>query len=164
MVTSRNGNAMTTNTTGRARLVALGAGVTLMTGALLAGGVLANQAASAAGGNAPVPISRQVESASGIRVLAAHVVGSGGIVELTYQVLDPTKAGIVEGDVAKTPKLIKQGSGDTLQNTAAMRHGHTMRPAGTYFLLYYNQGGAVKVGDRIDVNIAGTTLTGVPVT
>jgi hypothetical protein len=39
-----------------------------------------------------------------------------------------------------------------------------MRPAGTYFLLYYNQGGAVKVGDRIDVNIAGTTLTGVPVT
>ena len=97
-------------------------------------------------------------------MLSAHVVGSGGIVELTYQVLDPTRAGIVEGDVNKTPKLIKQGSGDTLQNTAAMRHGHTMRPAGTYFLLYYNQGGAVKVGDRIDVNIAGVTLTGVPVT
>ena len=155
---------MTSSTTGRLRLVAHGAGATLLTGAIFAGSVIANQSASEAGASGPVPVSRAVESASGIRVLAAHVVGSGGIVELTYQVLDPTKAGIVEGDVNKTPKLIKQGSGDTLQNTAAMRHGHTMRPAGTYFLLYYNQGGAVKVGDRIDVNIAGVTLTGVPVT
>jgi hypothetical protein len=155
---------MTTNTSGRARLVALGAGVTLLTGALFAGSVLANQAASAVGGNAPMPISRQVEASSGIRVLGAHVVGSGGIVEITYQVLDPTRAAIVEGDVAKTPKLTKQGSGDTLQNTAAMRHGHTMRPAGTYFLLYYNQNGVVKPGDKIDVTIAGTILTGVPVT
>jgi hypothetical protein len=155
---------MTTNTSGRARLVALGAGVTLLTGALFAGSVLANQAASAVGGNAPMPISRQVEASSGIRVLGAHVVGSGGIVEITYQVLDPTRAAIVEGDVAKTPKLTKQGSGDTLQNTAAMRHGHTMRPAGTYFLLYYNQDGVVKPGDKIDVTIAGTILTGVPVT
>ncbi|HEY5137355.1 MAG TPA: hypothetical protein VIJ41_16310 [Candidatus Nanopelagicales bacterium] len=155
---------MTSSTAGRSRVVALGAGVALLTGALFAGSVLANQAASAAGGNRPVPISRQVESSSGIRVIAAHVVGSGGIVELTYQVLDPTKASIVEGDVAKTPKLTRVGSGDTLQNTAAMRHGHTMRSAGTYFLLYYNQGGAVKAGDSIDVTISGTTLTGVPVT
>ena len=36
------------------------------TGALLAGGGLANQAASAAGGNAPVPISRQVASMSSL--------------------------------------------------------------------------------------------------
>jgi hypothetical protein len=155
---------MTRFDSGRARLIALGAGATLLTGAIFAGSVIANQSASAVGGNGPTPISRVVEASSGIRVLSAHVVGSGGIVELTYQVLDPTKAGIVEGDVAKTPLLTDNGSGATLQNTAAMRHGHAMRPAGTYFLLYYNQNGVVRSGDKIDVTIAGQTLKDVPVT
>jgi hypothetical protein len=155
---------MTSSNSGRTRLVALGAGATLLTGAIFAGSVVANQSASAAGASGPVPVSRAVEAASGIRVLAAHVVGSGGIVELTYQVLDPNKAGIVEGDVAKTPLITDTSSGETLQDTAAMRHGHTMRPAGTYFLLYYNRGGAVAKGDSISVTIAGQTLVGVPVT
>jgi len=155
---------MTSSKSSRTRLVALGAGVTMMTGAILAGSVIANQSASAAGGSGPVPTSRAVEAASGIRVLSAHVVGSGGIVELTYQVLEPNKAGIVEGDVTKTPLLTSVSNGATLQNTAAMRHGHTMRPAGVYFLLYYNQSGAVRVGDKVNVTIAGQTLNGVPVT
>jgi hypothetical protein len=156
------GIALTTAPASRA--VGLAAGVALLTAGLLAGSVLAHQDASAAGGNRPMPFSRTVEAASGIRVLGAHVVGSGGIVELTYQVLDPAKAGIVEGDVTKTPLLTDAGSGQTLHDTAAMRHGHTMRPAGTYFLLYYDKDGAVVAGDTIDVTINGQTLSGVPVT
>ncbi len=154
---------MTGTTLGRSRVVALGAAVTLLTSALFAASVLARQDASATGSGGPTPVDRQVEAASGIRVLAAHVVGSGGIVELTYQVLDPAKASIVEGDVSKTPLLTDAASGDTLQDTAAMRHGHTMRPAGTYFLLYYNKGKVVVPGDHIDVTINGTTLNDVPV-
>jgi len=155
---------MTSSNSGRVRLVALGAGATLLTGAIFAGSVIANQSASAAGASGPVPVSRAVEAASGIRVLAAHVVGSGGIVELTYQVLEPTKLGIVEGDPTKTPSITNPASGQTLIKTAGMRAGHATRPAGTYFLLYYNKSGAVRPGDKIDVTIAGTTLAGVPVT
>lgn len=155
---------MTSSHSGRMRLVALGAGATLLTGAIFAGSVIANQSANAVGSTSPVPVSRTVEAATGIRVLAAHVVGSGGIVELTYQILDQEKASIVEGDVTRTPLLRSQSNGHTLQDTAAMRHGHTLRPAGTYFLLYYNKDGAVRVGDKIDVVINGTTLSGVPVT
>jgi hypothetical protein len=144
-------------------VVALGAGITLLTSALFAATILARQDASATGSSGSTPTSRTVEAASGIRVLGAHVVGSGGIVELTYQVLDPAKASIVEGDVNRTPLITDASSGDTLHDTAAMRHGHNMRPAGTYFLLYYNKGKTVVPGDHIDVTINGTTLNDVPV-
>ena len=154
---------MTTHasTTG-SKVVALLAG-----GALVASGLFAfnatRQQASAQDRHRKTPIDRTVEAKSGIRVLAAHVVGAGGIVELTYQVTDPSKASIVEGDVTKTPLLTEDGSGRQLHDTAAMRHGHSMRAAGTYFLLYYNKDRAVRVGDTIDVTIAGVVLRGVPV-
>jgi len=150
-------------TLGRSRLLALGAGAALLTGAMFAGSVIARQDAHASGSGGPAPIDRAVEASSGIRVLGAHVVGDGGIVELTYQVLDPAKASIVEGDVTKTPLITDAGNGETLHDTAAMRHGHAMRPAGTYFLLYYNKGKAVVAGDRIDITINGAVLHDVPV-
>lgn len=135
-------------------------------GALLAAGLLAASVAGqadAAAGPPRTPTDRVVEANSGIRVLAAHVVGAGGIVELTYQVLDPAKASIVEGDVDRTPLITDAKTGDQLHDTAAMRHGHVMRPAGTYFLLYFNKGKVIKPGDVIDVTINGSTLHGVPV-
>jgi hypothetical protein len=44
-----------------------------------------------------------------------------------------------------------------------MREGHDLRPGQTYYLIYLNKGGDVKRGDKIDITIAGTVLTGVPV-
>jgi hypothetical protein len=154
---------MTSSTLGRSRVVAAGAAVALLSGALFASSVVARHDASASGDDSRTPTDRKVEAASGIRVLGAHVVGSGGIIELTYQVLNPAKASIVEGDVNKTPLLTDVGTGEELHDTAAMRHGHNMRPAGTYFLLYYNKGNVVGPGDHIDVTINGTTLKDVPV-
>jgi hypothetical protein len=91
-------------------------------------------------------------------------VGDGGIIDVRYQVLDPLKASIVEGDPTKTPALKDVRNGAVLTDTAAMRHGHAQRPAGTYFLLYFNKGGVVKSGDFINVTVAGLTLKNVPVT
>jgi hypothetical protein len=148
------------------RAITIGATVALATGALLVASVATRSDVSAAGSTDKyvVPTDRAIEASSGIRVLSAHVVADGGVVDLRYQVLDPLKASIVEGDVNHTPTLVDTVSGQALQDTAAMRHGHTMRPAGTYFLLYYNRGMTVQPGDRIDVVISGATLHNVPVT
>ena len=105
-----------------------------------------------------------MEAVTGIRILSAHVEGDGGIIDIRYQVLDPAKANVVEGDPTNTPALQPDGTTDTLTNTAAMRKGHERREAGTYFLLYYDRGGLVKSGDFIDVNFGGQTLVNVPVT
>lgn len=145
------------------RAVAALAGGALLAAGLFAASVVGRADASVGTRPPRTPIDRVVEAHSGIRVLAAHVVGAGGIVELTYQVLDPAKASIVEGDVDHTPLITDARSGDQLHDTAAMRHGHVMRPAGTYFLLYFNRGKVIRPGDTIDVTIAGTTLRGVPV-
>ena len=146
------------------RVTALGAAGALATVALVAGSVATRQEAKAADSNTAVPTSRVVEATAGIRVISAHVAGDGGIVDLRYQVLDPNKAAIVEGDPSRTPTITDAGTGAVLTDTAAMRHGHSMRPAGTYFLLYYNKEGVIQPGDFINVTIDGVSLDNVPVT
>jgi hypothetical protein len=147
------------------RARALGATVALATGAILVASVATLSSVSAAGStdSTVMPTDRAMEASTGIRVLSAHVVADGGVVDLRYQVLDPLKVAIVEGDVTKTPQLTDVDSGVALQKTASMRRGHVMRSAGTYFLLYYNRGMAVRPGDKIDVTIDGITLHNVPV-
>ncbi len=156
---------MATSLTMSPRAMALGATVALATGALLVASVVTRTDVSAAGGggNPVVPTSRAMEAQSGIRILSAHIVASNGVIDLRYQVLDPLKVSIVEGDVTKTPQIKDVDTGVQLQKTASMRRGHVMRAAGTYFLLYYNRGGAVQPGDKIDVTIDGITLYNVPV-
>ena len=155
---------MTSSFTISPRVAVVGATVALATGALLAGSVMMDNASEAATSKTKVPQSRQMEAKSGIRILSAHAVGDGGIIDIRYQVLDPLKASIVEGDPTKTPALKDVRNGAVLTDTAAMRHGHAQRPAGTYFLLYFNKGGVVKSGDFINVTVAGLTLKNVPVT
>jgi len=155
---------MTSSFTISPRVAVVGATVALATGALLAGSVMMDNASEAATSKTKVPQSRQLEAKTGIRILSAHAVGDGGIIDVRYQVLDPLKASIVEGDPTKTPALKDVRNGAVLTDTAAMRHGHAQRPAGTYFLLYFNKGGVVKSGDFINVTVAGLTLKNVPVT
>jgi len=155
---------MTSSFTISPRVAVVGATVALATGALLAGSVMMDNASEAATSKTKVPQSRQLEAKTGIRILSAHAVGDGGIIDVRYQVLDPLKASIVEGDPTKTPALKDVRNGAVLTDSAAMRHGHAQRPAGTYFLLYFNKGGAVKSGDFINVTVAGLTLKNVPVT
>ena len=155
---------MATTTNAPSRGVALGAALALLTAALLGGAYLARPTDARAGLSGAMPESRQMEATTGIRILSAHVAGSGGIIDVRYQVLDAAKANIVEGDPNNTPALVNKASGDSLQNTAAMRKGHERREAGTYFLLYYDHSGLVKAGDVIDITLGGQTLTDVPVT
>jgi hypothetical protein len=115
---------MTSSFTISPRVAVVGATVALATGALLAGSVMMDNASEAATSKTKVPQSRQLEAKTGIRILSAHAVGDGGIIDVRYQVLDPLKASIVEGDPTKTPALKDVRNGAVLTDTAAMRHGH----------------------------------------
>ena len=146
---------MTATRTAPSRGVALGAALALVAGALLGAVYLArpNDAQSAA--NSTMPNSRAMEAKTGIRILSAHVVADGGIVDVRYLVLDPNKANVIEGDPTHTPALVPASKTDALTKTAAMRKGHERREAGTYFLLYYNRGALVHPGDLIDISFDG---------
>jgi hypothetical protein len=145
------------------RGIALLALFALALGLFLSVAYLARPQGARADARTPMPTSRDQESRTGVRIISAHVVGDGGIVDIRYQVIDPERADVREGDPAFTPQLDDE-SGGSLVKTAAMRKGHERRQAGTYSLLYYNREGVVHPGDFIDVSFGGVTLTGVPVT
>ncbi len=101
---------MTEIRTAPSRGVALGAAVALVTAALLGTAYLARPSSRQRRREQPMPTSRSMESKTGIRILSAHVEGDGGIIDVRYQVLDPNKANVVEGDPTNTPALMPDGT------------------------------------------------------
>jgi hypothetical protein len=111
----------------------------------------------------PVPQSSEVEGKAGIRVTRVSLAGDGGLLDVRYIVLDPSLATRWTGDTDKPPIIGNERTHERFDRVAAMRDGHDLRPGQTYYLLYLNQGGNVHRGDKVDLEIAGTKLTGVPV-
>lgn len=110
-----------------------------------------------------VPQDSEVEGKSGIRVTRVSLAADGGLLDVRYIVLDPTLATRWTGNTDKPPIMNNERTNSRFDRVAAMREGHDLRPGQTYYLIYLNKAGDVKRGDRIDLQIAGSTLTGVPV-
>jgi hypothetical protein len=111
-----------------------------------------------------VPQDSKMEAGIGVRFTQAAVVGDGGLVELTYTVLDTQKASKFQSDVKHPPVIYSEKNrSKPTYRTALMRQGHTLRPGQTYFILYQNNGGLVKKGDTIQIDAGGGHLVGVPV-
>jgi hypothetical protein len=111
----------------------------------------------------PVPQDSRVEGKAGIRVTRASLAADGGLIDVRYIVLDPSLATRWTGNTDKPPVLDNQRTHERFDRVAAMREGHDLRPGQTYYLIYLNKDGNVKRGDKIDINIAGTTLQGITV-
>jgi hypothetical protein len=111
-----------------------------------------------------VPHDAKIESATGVRFEQAAVVGDGGLIELTYTVLDTQKASRFQSDVKHPPVIYNEKDRrKAVYRTALMRQGHDLRPGQTYFILYQNNGGTVKRGGTIEINAGGGKLVSVPV-
>ncbi len=111
----------------------------------------------------PVPHDSGVEGKSGVRVTRVSLAADGGLVDVRYIVLDPVRASRATGDTDDPPVISNDRTHGRLDRVAAMRESHELRPGQTYYLIYLNTGGDVERGDTIDLDIAGTTLAGVPV-
>lgn len=110
-----------------------------------------------------VPHDAQMEAALGIRFSQAAVVGDGGLVELRYVVLDTQKASAFQNDTAHPPTLKSERNGKIAWRPALMKQGHELRPGASYYLLYLNNGGAIKPGDAIEIDYGQRKLQHVPV-
>ena len=113
---------------------------------------------------AKAPESLQVEAQLGIRFSHVAVVGGGGLVELTYTVLDPEKATTFQSDTTHPPTIFRTGDSDNPVHIAAlMKQGHDLRPGQTYFILYENPHGVVHSGDTVRIDSKAGELADFPV-
>ena len=111
----------------------------------------------------PVPQSAAMEDALGVRFSRVAVVGDGGLVTLSYVVLDAEKASAFQSDVTHPPLLRSESRTGSTQRVSLMRQGHALRAGQTYYLVYQDTRGALRSGDAVSIVKGSLTLAHVPV-
>ena len=88
---------------------------------------------------------------SGVRLIRVAVTGGGGLLDLRYQVLDPSRAVAVHED--KTPPAIIDERTGLVLNRLLMGHAHhgQIKPAVSYYLVFENTGNWVRRGSKVTV-------------
>jgi hypothetical protein len=104
-----------------------------------------------------------MEASLGVRFTQAAVVADGGLVELRYVVLDAQKASAFQNDTKHPPTLRNEHNNKIAWRAALMKQGHELRPGQSYYLLYLNNQGAIKRGDKIEIAAGPRHLQHVPV-
>ena len=110
-----------------------------------------------------MPQSSEMESSLGIRFSRVAVVGDGGLVTLSYVVLDQEKAYRFQTDVQHPPSLHSEARTGGTRRVSLMRQGHILRAGQTYYLVYENTAEALRSGETMSLTYGGTTLRHVPV-
>jgi len=116
-----------------------------------------------------MPTDAVIEDAWGIRFVTVRVLASSGLIDVRYQILDPSKADRLHSKGTENlPKLHVPG-GSTVLPQSAMFHFHTTANpdavARGFDILYGNQRGALRAGTTVDIVLAdGMKLKNVPVT
>jgi hypothetical protein len=97
------------------------------------------------------PHSAAMEARLGIRFSRVSVVGDGGLITLTYVVLDTEKATRFQYDVAHPPVLLSESRKGSARRVALMKQGHALRAGQTYYLVYQNTKAALRHGERTTI-------------
>jgi hypothetical protein len=109
------------------------------------------------------PQSAAMENQLGVRFSRVAVVGDGGLVTVTYVVLDSEKASRFQSDVAHPPALLSESRHIGTKRVAVMKQGHALRAGQTYYLVYQNTRGALQPGEHVTVVDGSLKLAHVPV-
>jgi hypothetical protein len=91
------------------------------------------------------------------------VVGDGGLVTLSYVVLDVDKASRFQADTKHPPVLRSEARDGSTSRVSIMRQGHINRAGATFYFVYQNTGGALRAGEDVTIEYAGLRLEHVPV-
>ena len=113
--------------------------------------------------NRPVPQSSTMEKTLGVRFSRVAVVGDGGLVTLSYVVLDVEKASRFQSDTKHPPTLRSEARDESTNRVSVMRQGHINRAGATYYFVYQNTGSALRSGEDVTIEYAGLRLEHVPV-
>ncbi len=97
----------------------------------------------------PVVSKEEFERLTGVRIVQLAITGGGGLIDLRYQVVDPTKADVIHSSVSA---IIDQTTGVVVSETL-MGHEHSgVYKAGvTYYSIYENPGNLVQRGSVVNV-------------
>ena len=113
----------------------------------------------------PVPYARDApataafEDQTGLRLLRVAPSGAGGLVAISYQVLEPSKAADAFGE-AQIPLIIDEATGRTLANPLmghVMGH-HAMKEALTYSTVLEDPSHLVRPGGFVTVVVGDVRL------
>lgn len=115
-------------------------------------------------GDAPIALDRPVLSDAefqdqvGVRIQTLATTGGGGLLDLRYQVLDPSKAGSVH-DEATPPTLVDEATG-LIVNQLLMGHSHTgdFQAGVGYYLVFENPGNLIQPGSSVTVLLGDAQL------
>ena len=143
------------------RLVRLVAAVLLVAAGGAAGHTLLLRTAAAA--SRPVPQSAAMESALGVRFSRVAVVADGGLITVSYVVLDAEKAQRFQADTTHPPVLNSEARQLSTQRVSLMKQGHTLRAGQTYYLVYQNTRGALRSDELTRINVGSLELGHFPV-
>jgi len=142
------------------RLVVLGAVLAM---ALVAGLLVGLKVWSASGEAGSFPQSTAIEQQYGVRFSRIAVVGDGGLITLTYVVLDSEKAGRFQSDVQHPPVLVSEARDGSTKRISVMKQGHSLRAGQTYYLVYQNTKGALRHGEKASIELGDLRLRHAPV-
>lgn len=131
----------------------------LMAAALLGGWSLARRSTS----STAFPHSAAMEQQLGVRFSRVAVVGAGGLVTLTYVVLDSDKASRFQADAAHPPELRSQSRARGTSRVSLMKQGHELRSGQTYYLVYENTRSALRPGEKVTIVKGSLRLENAPV-
>jgi hypothetical protein len=145
---------------GTRRLVVLGAVLAI---ALVVGVLVGVKLWSSPGDAAAFPQSASMEQQYGVRFSRIAVVGDGGLITLTYVVLDSEKATRFQSDTGHPPELRSEARDGGTKRVSVMKQGHTLRAGQTYYLVYQNTKGALRHGEKASVRVGDLVLSHAPV-
>jgi hypothetical protein len=133
---------------------------------VLAGAGLGIRAAAATHTDNPnrkVPVNAAMQDQLGIRFTRAAVVADGGLITLSYVVLDPEKATKFQAEQAHPPKLSSESRNLSTSKVSLMKQGHVLNAGQTYYLVYENTRAALRPGEQVTITDKGLTLAHFPV-
>ena len=131
--------------------------------ALLVALIISNVVQSKAQAGPTVPQNAAMEKALGVRFSRVAVVADGGLITVSYVVLDPEKAGRFQLDGAHPPVLHSEARGLSTRRVSLMKQGHTLRAGQTYYLVYQNTQGALRPDEQVSIDAGALHLRHVPV-
>ena len=99
----------------------------------------------------PVVSDDALVERSGVRIVYVALTGGGGLIDLRFQVVDPSKAAIVH-DNANPPAIVDEATG-LVAASLLMGHSHSdpFHAGQTYYLVFENPGNLVQRGSTVSV-------------
>lgn len=131
--------------------------------AVLVALIFGNVVQSRAQASRLVPQNAAMEKTLGVRFSRVAVVADGGLITVSYVVLDPEKASRFQLDGAHPPVLHSESRGLSTSRVSLMKQGHTLRAGQTYYLVYQNTRGALRPDEQVSIDAGALHLRHVPV-